>query len=178
MFGSLGAPEILLIFIVALMVFGPKRLPEIGRKIGGIARDLRRSTGDFRATVEREIGLDPASTGVEDVRRARRDLLSAVSDPLKDAASGAMGAVRDFREAVILPPDRPILPPPGAVPGTPPAGAGSPAPAPPAPLPGLPPPAEAPARPAQAPAQPAQDPGQAAEGGAPPPDSPPGEPRE
>lgn len=167
MFGSLGAPEILLIFIVALMVFGPKRLPEIGRKIGGIARELRRSTGDFRATVEREIGLDPANTGVEDVRRARRDLLSAVSDPLKDAASGAMGAVRDVREAVILPPDRPILPPPGAVPGAAPTGAGMPAPAPPAPPPGAP--------------QPAEAPGRAAEGGVPPPGappSPPGEPRE
>jgi len=128
MFGSLGAPEILLIFVVALLVFGPRRLPEIGRKIGGIVRELRRSTGDFRATVEREIGLDPTSTGVEEVHRARRELLSAVSDPLRDAASGAREAVRDVREAVILPPDRERPESPaGAVPGTAPGRAPAPA---------------------------------------------------
>ena len=122
MFGSLGAPEILLIFVVALLVFGPKRLPEIGRKVGGIVRELRRSTGDFRSTVEREIGLDPSSTGVEEVQRARRDLLSAVSDPLREAA----GAVRDVREAVILPPGRAGADAPaGSVPGLAPGLAGS-----------------------------------------------------
>src|SRR5262245_26050707 len=119
MFGSLGAPEILLIFIVALLVFGPKRLPEIGRKVGAIVRELRRSTGDFRATVEREIGLDPTSTGVEEVRRARRDLLSSVSDPLRDAA----GAIRDVRDAVLLPPHRDTAEPPAwSVPGAAPGG--------------------------------------------------------
>src|SRR6185436_19506073 len=89
MFGSLGAPEIILIFVVALLVFGPKRLPEIGRKFGGVLRELRRSTGDFRASVEREIGLDPASTGADEIQRARRDLLSVVSEPLRDVTSGA-----------------------------------------------------------------------------------------
>ena len=56
MFGSLGGPEIVLIFVVALIVFGPKRLPEIGRKVGGLVRELRRATGEFRSSVEREIG--------------------------------------------------------------------------------------------------------------------------
>lgn len=127
MFGSLGAPEIILIFIVALLVFGPKRLPEIGRKIGGIARDLRRTTGDFRASVEREIGLDPVS-GAEEAPKGRRGLLSAVTDPLRDAASGVMGPVRDLREAIILPPAPAVAPPPGSVPGPAPGRGAEPAP--------------------------------------------------
>ena len=122
MFGSLGAPEIILIFVVALLVFGPRRLPEIGRKVGGILRDLRRSTGDFRSSVEREIGLDPASTGVEEIQRARRDLLGVVSEPLRDVTSGAREAVRDAREAVLLPPGRGTEPPAGEGPAKNPAG--------------------------------------------------------
>ena len=125
MFGSLGAPEIILIFIVALLVFGPRRLPEIGRKIGGIVRELRRATGDFRSSVEREIGFDP-SQSVEEARRARRDILSVISDPLRDAADGAADAMKNVREAVILPPGRA---PEGALPrgpgqATPPAASG------------------------------------------------------
>ena len=69
MFGSLGGPEIVLIFIVALIVFGPKRLPEIGRKVGGVIRELRRATGEFRSSVEREIGFDPLE-GMDQARRA------------------------------------------------------------------------------------------------------------
>lgn len=148
MFGSLGAPEILLIFIVALLVFGPRRLPEIGRKIGGIVRELRRSTGDFRSTVEREMGLDPASTGVEEIQRARRDLLSAVSDPLRDAA----GAVRDVREAIILPPGRVAEEAPaGSVPGPAPGRTTSPVTEPQAPASGTVTPPEGPAPPSEAP---------------------------
>src|SRR5262245_30134138 len=39
---NLGAPEILLILVVALLVFGPHRLPEIGRQVGGAMRELRK----------------------------------------------------------------------------------------------------------------------------------------
>jgi Tat protein translocase TatB subunit len=96
MLGSLGGPEIILIFIVALIVFGPKRLPEIGRKVGEILRDLRRATGDFRSSMEREIGFDPLNT-VQQAQKARRDILSTVSDPIRDVAQGTLAAARDVR---------------------------------------------------------------------------------
>ena len=97
MFGSLGGPEVLVIFIVALIVFGPKRLPEIGRKVGGVVREIKRATGEFRSNVEREIGFDPIS-GVEVTRRARRELLSTVSEPIREAAQGTIDLVREVRE--------------------------------------------------------------------------------
>ena len=39
---NLGAPEILVILVVALLVFGPHKLPEIGRQVGGAMRELRK----------------------------------------------------------------------------------------------------------------------------------------
>jgi sec-independent protein translocase protein TatB len=81
---------------VALIVFGPKRLPEIGRKVGGLVRELRRATGDFRTSIEREIGMDPID-GLERTRKARRDILSNVSDPIREVTRGAIGVAREAR---------------------------------------------------------------------------------
>jgi TatA/E family protein of Tat protein translocase len=58
MFGSLGLQEMILIFIVALLVFGPKRLPEIGRTIGKALGEFKKATDDFKSTIEREVRVD------------------------------------------------------------------------------------------------------------------------
>lgn len=62
MFGSLGFPEILFILVVALLVFGPKRLPEIGRTIGKALGEFRQATGDLKRSLDREITMDSPST--------------------------------------------------------------------------------------------------------------------
>ena len=58
MFGSLGIPEMIMIFIVALIVFGPKRLPEIGRTLGKALSEFKKATDDFKTTIEREVHVD------------------------------------------------------------------------------------------------------------------------
>ncbi len=58
MFGSLGFPEMILIFIVALLVFGPKRLPDIGRTIGKALGEFKKATDDFKDTIEREVRVE------------------------------------------------------------------------------------------------------------------------
>jgi sec-independent protein translocase protein TatA len=58
MFGSLGIPELILIFIVALIVFGPKRLPEIGRTLGKAMSEFKKATDDFKHTIEREVQVE------------------------------------------------------------------------------------------------------------------------
>jgi len=63
MFGSIGAPEIIVIFIVALLIFGPRKLPELGRALGRGISEFRRATTDLKSTLEREIA--EAETGAE-----------------------------------------------------------------------------------------------------------------
>lgn len=58
MFGSLGIPELIVIFAVALIVFGPKRLPEIGRTLGKAMGQFKKATDDFKNTIEREVHVE------------------------------------------------------------------------------------------------------------------------
>ncbi len=58
MFGSLGVPELLLIFVVILIVFGPRRIPEIGRTLGKALGEFRKATDDLKNTIEREVRLE------------------------------------------------------------------------------------------------------------------------
>jgi Tat protein translocase TatB subunit len=55
MFGTLGGPELFLIFVVALIVFGPRKLPEIGKSLGKMMAEFRRASNDFRSTIESEV---------------------------------------------------------------------------------------------------------------------------
>jgi len=55
MFGTLGVPEIAVIFILALVLFGPKKLPELGRTIGKAMTEFRRASSDLKATFDREM---------------------------------------------------------------------------------------------------------------------------
>lgn len=52
---NLGMPEMLFIFLMALIVFGPKRLPELARKFGKVMAEFKRATNDFKYQIENEI---------------------------------------------------------------------------------------------------------------------------
>lgn len=58
MFGSLSFTEIFFIMVLALLIFGPKRLPEIGRTIGKAIGEFRRASSDFKRSVEVELSMD------------------------------------------------------------------------------------------------------------------------
>ncbi|MCZ6696987.1 MAG: twin-arginine translocase TatA/TatE family subunit [Acidobacteria bacterium] len=55
MFGSIGGPELIVIFVVALLIFGPRKLPELGRMIGRGLGEFRRAATDLRSTLETEV---------------------------------------------------------------------------------------------------------------------------
>lgn len=58
MFGPLGFPEMIFIVVLALLIFGPKRLPEVGRTIGKGMAQFRKASSDLRRTIESEIALE------------------------------------------------------------------------------------------------------------------------
>ncbi|NLV30572.1 MAG: twin-arginine translocase subunit TatB [Acidobacteria bacterium] len=56
--GSLGMQEIVIIFILALIVFGPRKLPELGKTIGKGLAEFKRASNELRQTWEDEVNLD------------------------------------------------------------------------------------------------------------------------
>ena len=62
MFGSLGFPELAVIFVIALIVFGPKKLPELGRSLGRGINEFKKATNELRSTLDEEVRLDAHKT--------------------------------------------------------------------------------------------------------------------
>jgi len=58
MFGNIGFPELLIILAIALLIFGPKKLPEVGRSIGRAVREFRRTSDEIKERIEEEIRVD------------------------------------------------------------------------------------------------------------------------
>jgi sec-independent protein translocase protein TatA len=62
MFGSIGMPELIIIFVIALIIFGPRKLPELGRTLGKSLSEFRRASNELKSTLEEEIRLDEQRT--------------------------------------------------------------------------------------------------------------------
>ena len=58
MFGSIGMPELIIIFVIALIIFGPRKLPELGRSLGKSLSEFKRASNELRSTLEEEIRLE------------------------------------------------------------------------------------------------------------------------
>jgi TatA/E family protein of Tat protein translocase len=60
-------PELILIFVVALLLFGPRKMPQIGKSIGRALGEFRRASNEFKRTIEDEVAS-------EEIREVERDL--------------------------------------------------------------------------------------------------------
>ena len=85
MFGTLGGPELFLIFVVALIIFGPRKLPEIGKSLGKMMGEFRRASNEFRSTIENEVEA-------EKIRESMRIELPKVEPVTAAPAGGATPA--------------------------------------------------------------------------------------
>lgn len=72
--GSIGFPEMVFIFVLALLIFGPKKLPELGRSLGKGISEFRRASSELRNSLEREMHNIEQETKVEEpVQTAAKD---------------------------------------------------------------------------------------------------------
>jgi len=98
-------PELILIFVVALLLFGPRKMPEIGKSIGRALGEFRRASNEFKRTIEdemaadglRDVGKDLGS--LRDVGNDLKDLKRTIEKPIattmkkmmEDPAEGSGG---------------------------------------------------------------------------------------
>lgn len=87
MFGPIGMPELILVFVVALLVFGPRKLPEIGRSIGKGLAEFKKASDELKKTIEHEIEQGKAE--VSSVREQVRDVQNAVASPVSPPSTVA-----------------------------------------------------------------------------------------
>ena len=94
MFGPLGVPEVILIFVVALLLFGPRKMPEIGRTLGRAIGEFRRASNEFKRTIEDEVAADEVRSVERELKQIRNlgtDVAKAVEQPPETSEPPAGG---------------------------------------------------------------------------------------
>jgi len=86
----MGMPELVLIFVIALLVFGPKKLPEIGKSLGRAMAEFKRSSQEFKDNLESEIETDKIKQELvkqQDEIKAALETPKPVETQAKDAGA-------------------------------------------------------------------------------------------
>src|ERR1700675_3236589 len=89
MFGSLGMPELIVIFVIALIIFGPRKLPELGRSLGKSIAEFKRASNELRSTLEEEIRLEEQRTTLEASKTASQTATAQVATPTPVSTTAA-----------------------------------------------------------------------------------------
>ena len=64
MMGNIGMPELIIIFVIALIIFGPRKLPELGRSLGKSINEFKRASNELKNTLDEEIRVEEARSTV------------------------------------------------------------------------------------------------------------------
>ncbi|MBP1634140.1 MAG: tatAd 2 [Acidobacteria bacterium] len=85
MFGSIGMPELIVIFVIALIIFGPRKLPELGKSLGRSISEFKRASNELRNTLEEEIRVDDQRQKSAAATPAPAPVSSAPAEPAAPA---------------------------------------------------------------------------------------------
>ena len=86
MFGSIGMPELIIILVIALIIFGPRKLPELGKSLGRSINEFKKASTDLQNTLEQEIKIEEQKEAAAKVR-AEQDTASAAIPKSDDGMS-------------------------------------------------------------------------------------------
>ena len=90
MFGPIGMQELVIIFVIALIVFGPRKLPELGRSLGRSINEFKRASNELRSTLEDEVRLDEQRAPAPPKPAATEPVREPSQEPVpRNADSGA-----------------------------------------------------------------------------------------
>jgi TatA/E family protein of Tat protein translocase len=82
MFGPIGMPELIIIFVIALIIFGPRKLPDLGKSLGRSLAEFKRASNELRHTLEDEIRVEETRQSSDE--EARQSPAEETPSPSKD----------------------------------------------------------------------------------------------
>jgi TatA/E family protein of Tat protein translocase len=82
-------PELIIIFVIALIIFGPRKLPELGRSLGKSLAEFKRASNELKSTLEEEIRLDEQRSALEASKAAAAAQAAAAAPTTTPAAATA-----------------------------------------------------------------------------------------
>ena len=93
MFGSIGMPELIIIFVIALIIFGPRKLPELGKSLGKSLAEFKRASNELKSTLEEEIRVEEQKSKLETPKSPDTPVASAQAHAEEAEAGAAVGKV-------------------------------------------------------------------------------------
>src|SRR5260370_39107002 len=100
--GSLGWPEILVILVVALVIFGPRKLPELGKTLGQSLAQFRKASEDFKRTWEDEVEIEKRRLDARQTPEPMHDFQTApVTEPAGSGTHWSTGSPGDSTSSEI-----------------------------------------------------------------------------
>ena len=87
MFGPVGVPELIIIFTIALIIFGPRKLPELGKSLGKSLAEFKRASNELKNTLDEEIRLEERRSATVEEERRNAERQAAPASPVSDLHS-------------------------------------------------------------------------------------------